>query len=380
MATTVVHQGLDPTQFRHVIGHFMSGVAVITTRHAERDHGMTASAVSSLSLDPPMLTVCLNRGVPTQEAIYSSGAFGVSILREGQDELAQRFATPRADKFDGVAFTYGPLGQPLLAGALAAMECEVTESVVGGTHRVFLATVRHAEVAAGAPLAYYRGRFGRLEIAADEQALRRVRRAILAREVALDQRLDAATLGVLLDVPASSVEYSLTRLLSEQLVTRDPDGYRQRPLDVRRSDDAFDAKLVLDLGAMRLALRRASDSELNRLVELAGRTAPDGGGAMSVEEVERHVAANEAFHEYAIELAGNEALLLAYRQLKLPTILAQVLLRDVAAAEELAREHVQIAEALRSRDLTAAERLIAEHHTHGRQAHHDAIVAAGGRI
>lgn len=380
MAPTALQQTFDPTQFRSVIGHFMSGVAVIATRHAGRDHGMTASAVSSLSLEPPMLTVCLHRDAPTQEAVLGSGAFGVSILREGQDALATRFARPHPDKFAGVGVRYGPLGQPLLEGALATIECEVRESVVGGTHRVFLAAVRHAEVGAGTPLAYYRGRFGRLEIAADDAALQRVRRAVLARAVALAERLDPDALGALLDVPASSVEFALTRLLSERLVTRDPSGYRQVPLDVRRSDEAFDTKLILDLGAARLAVPRATDDELDRLVALARATAPPAAGPPDAEAVEALVGANEAFHEAAIALAGNAALLDAYRQLRLPTILSQVLWRDAAAAALLAGEHVQIARALRRRDRATAESLIRRHQAHGREAHRRAILAAGGRL
>lgn len=167
--STVAPPTLDATRFRDVIGHFMSGVAVITTRHDGRDHGMTASAVSSLSLEPPMLVVCLHRDAPTQEALLGSSAFAVNILREGDGRLARRFATPHEDKFAGVAVDYGPLGQPRLGGALAALECEVAETVVGGTHRVFLAEVRTAELGDGAPLAYYRGRFGRVQIADDDR-------------------------------------------------------------------------------------------------------------------------------------------------------------------------------------------------------------------
>jgi benzoate/toluate 1,2-dioxygenase reductase component len=163
-------------------------------------------------------------------------------------------------------------------------------------------------------------------------------------------------------------------------VRRDPTGYRQVALDVGRSDEAFDAKLILDLGAARLAAERASDAQLDHVVELAQRTAALDGRAEAVEDIERHVAANEAFHEYAIELAANEALVRAYRQLSLPTILSQVLLRDAAAADRLAREHVEIARALRARDLAGAERLVTEHHAHGRETHRNAILAAGGRI
>ena len=369
----------DPTQFRHVIGHFMSGVTVITTHEDGRDHGMTASAVSSLSLEPPMLTVCLHRKAPTQEAVVRATAFAVNILSEGQDWLATRFATPRPDKFAGVAVDHGRLGQPLLGGALATIECEVVESIVGGTHRVFLGAVRHAEVSDRAPLAYYRGRFGRLEIEADDEALARVRRAVLTRAIDLDERLDPERLGALLEVPPSSVEFALARLLSERLVTRGPDGYRQVPLDVRRSDEAFDTKLILDLGAARLAISRATDEQLEALVQLARDSAPRAIGVDS-DTVEAMVAANEAFHETAIGLADNQALLESYRELRLPTILSQVLWRDPAQAAALTGEHVLIAESLRARDLARSQQLITRHQAHGRSAHRQAIQAAGGRI
>lgn len=378
--TATAEAGFDPAEFRHVIGHFMSGVAIITARHDGHDHGMTASAVCSLSLEPPMLLVCMKVGAPTQEAVYASGRFAVNILEEAQGSLAERFATPRPDKFDGVAFHDGPLGMPLLDGALASIECEVVESVRGGTHRVFHGAVRHADVRSGSPLAYYRGRFGRLELAVDDAALGKLRRLVLTRELPLEEPLDAAEIGRRLELPESAVHYGLTRLISERLVERTPSGYVQVPLDVRTSDEAFEAKRVIDDGAIRLAVERASDGALEQLAELAQETAPRGDGACAVEEVERCVAANEAFHERMIGLAENDALLAAYRQLSLSGIMTQAMIRDGADSAQLAREHVEIARALRRRDLPALERLNRSHHERGRAAHRRAIEAAGGRI
>jgi flavin reductase (DIM6/NTAB) family NADH-FMN oxidoreductase RutF len=151
-------------RFRDVIGHFASGVTIITARHGDEDYGVTANAVSSLSLDPPMMLVCLNRASRTQTAVSRSGAFSVNILNESQGDLAVRFATSESNKFDGVSVTYSELGNPLLDGALAHLECRVIERVSGGTHTVFLAGVEHAERFDGAPLAYFRGRFGKLEL------------------------------------------------------------------------------------------------------------------------------------------------------------------------------------------------------------------------
>jgi flavin reductase (DIM6/NTAB) family NADH-FMN oxidoreductase RutF len=358
----------------------MSGVTVITTRHGERDHGMTASAFSSLSLDPPMVTVCLHRDAPTQEAVVASGTFAVNILREGDHRLATWFATPHDDKFADVERTYGPLGQPLLDAALVSLECETTETVVGGTHRVFLARVHNAQLRTGAPLAYYRGRFGRLEIADDDRALAALRRAVLSRTTPLGDLLDLTALSEQVQAPPAAVEFALARLLSEGLVQRDDDGYRQVPLDVTRSDEAFEAKLVIDRGAARLATGNASDEEFGRLVELARATAPPAGADLGDEQVEALAEANETFHQAAIALSGNGALVDAYRQLRLPTILTQVMWRDAGSAARLADEHVAIAQALKDRDLHLAQALITAHNEHGRVAHRRAILAAGGRI
>jgi 4-nitrophenol 2-monooxygenase / 4-nitrocatechol 4-monooxygenase, reductase component len=155
-------QACDQGLYREVVSHFATGVAVITARHDGVDFGMTASALASLSVEPPTLLVCLSRESVTHSAIHSAGAFGVNILTESQGEIAKRFAgTDRAQKFDELRVRHGELGQPLLLDALARLECRVAEPVTGGTHTIFLGTVQNAEADEGAPLTYFRGRFGR---------------------------------------------------------------------------------------------------------------------------------------------------------------------------------------------------------------------------
>jgi flavin reductase (DIM6/NTAB) family NADH-FMN oxidoreductase RutF len=161
---------LTSEEFRDVIGHFASGVTVITVSVDSRLHGTTASAVTSLSLEPPMLLVCMSRESGTGRAMAAAGAFAVNILGEDHGELATRFARKGGDKFAGVDLADGEQGHPLLAGAIAQLECRVTEQVAAGTHIVFIAEVEAASARRGAPpLAYFRGRFGRLELA-DEVA------------------------------------------------------------------------------------------------------------------------------------------------------------------------------------------------------------------
>lgn len=153
-------QLVDREVFRHVIGHFATGVTVITTRYEEVNYGLTASAVSSLSLDPPMVVVCINKRTGTPKIISTVKVFSVNILRENQQAIARQFATPHPDKFRGIPIIYGELGVPLLSNALATIECRVVSEVTGGTHAVFLAEVQAAHAEEGIPLAYYRGQMG----------------------------------------------------------------------------------------------------------------------------------------------------------------------------------------------------------------------------
>jgi flavin reductase (DIM6/NTAB) family NADH-FMN oxidoreductase RutF len=143
------------------MSRFASGVSIITTRYEGIDYGLTASAVTSLSLDPPMLLICVNKASNTQKAIAEAQVFAVNILREDQSELARRFAGSHPDKFAGMSISDGELGVPLLDDMLATIECRVTEIVSGGTHSIFLAEVQTAQAAEGMPLTYFRGRMGR---------------------------------------------------------------------------------------------------------------------------------------------------------------------------------------------------------------------------
>ncbi len=158
----VDEQPLDAGAFRQVIGRFMSGVVVITATHQGERRGMTVSAVASLSLAPPMIVTCLNAASSTQEVIRRAGAFAVNILAEDQEQLAGLFARPGADPFLDLPCEPGITGAPILAGTLAVLECQIVQEVRGGSHRVLLANVVRATAGEGSPLAYFRGRFGRV--------------------------------------------------------------------------------------------------------------------------------------------------------------------------------------------------------------------------
>lgn len=151
--------------FRQAMGHFPTGVALITATLASQDVGMAANSLTSVSLEPPMLLVCLNRRSLTHRAVTSSGRFGVSVLAAQHAGLARRFALPHAegDKFVGLPFSRGELGALLLDDAIARFECRLDDEIRVATHGVLLAEVTNAAAAGGDPLSFFRGAFGRLE-------------------------------------------------------------------------------------------------------------------------------------------------------------------------------------------------------------------------
>src|SRR5512141_1144415 len=111
-------RSLTPEEFREVISHFASGVTVVTAVHDGRAFGTTASAVTSLSLEPPMLLICMNRQSETGRAVAAAGHFAVNILGADQIELAKTFARKGGDKFAGVPVSAGRWGEPLFDEAL----------------------------------------------------------------------------------------------------------------------------------------------------------------------------------------------------------------------------------------------------------------------
>lgn len=221
---TEVCQFVDPVAYRRVISHFTSGVAVITTQHGGNRFGVTASAVSSLSMDPPMLLVCLNRQLATTDALSEAGVFAVNILGEKQAELAVQFATRHPDKFRDVELMNRELDVPLITDALAQIECTVVSRTDIATHAVFMAEVRTAEAGAGNPLGYFRGQFGSFTRALDESVYQLIRETIIARPENTSEPITAASMSQELGVDRSSAYHALQQLRSDGLLLADPDG------------------------------------------------------------------------------------------------------------------------------------------------------------
>lgn len=151
--------------FMRVMGSFASGVTIVTATGTDgQPRGFTASAVSSLSLEPKMLLVCVNEHSTSFEEIKRSGNFAVNILSTDQQETAQRFATRREDRFDGVRWRTGTLtGAPILDGSLAYAECHLIDTCKGGDHIILMGEIVNGDANEAEPLLYFRGRYGTYE-------------------------------------------------------------------------------------------------------------------------------------------------------------------------------------------------------------------------
>ena len=154
---------ISPDDFRQVLAHFATGVTIVTTSDSEqRPTGLTASAFCSVSLDPPLILICVDHKSQSYPHLRESGRFAINILHHGHEQLSRRFASSRLDKFDGVPFTLGTLGVPLIDEALAYLECRTVSAHVEGDHTIFVGRVEAVGVGEGDPLLYFRGRYHRL--------------------------------------------------------------------------------------------------------------------------------------------------------------------------------------------------------------------------
>jgi flavin reductase (DIM6/NTAB) family NADH-FMN oxidoreductase RutF len=155
---------VNKTQFRTALSRFASGVTVVTTRDADaRPLGITVSAFSSLSLEPPLVLICIDSKAYAHNAFNESGVFVVNILGAEQEDLSRLFASREPDKFQGLGFTEGINGVPVLSAALANIECRLKHAYEGGDHTIFVGEVENITVREdGHPLLYYRGGYASL--------------------------------------------------------------------------------------------------------------------------------------------------------------------------------------------------------------------------
>ena len=150
-------------EFRRVLGHFASGVTIVTTCDADgRPTGLTASAFTSVSLDPPLILICVDHKSQTHGPLMERGRFAVNFLAADQEALSRKFATTRLDKFDGVPHHMTALGLPVIDGALAQLECVTVSRHEAGDHTILVGRVEETTAIDAAPLVYFRGQYARL--------------------------------------------------------------------------------------------------------------------------------------------------------------------------------------------------------------------------
>ncbi|WP_275291552.1 flavin reductase family protein [Amycolatopsis sp. La24] len=155
-----VSHDLDPAVFRSALSRFPSGVTIVTTRGEDGTlHGFTASSFASLSLDPPLVLVCLDRGATCFPVFMAAERFVVNVVTPAHAELATRFATKGENKFAYGSFEFDDQGHPLLPDAAAILHCELEQAVPGGDHVILIGGVREARVGGGRPVTWYRGDF-----------------------------------------------------------------------------------------------------------------------------------------------------------------------------------------------------------------------------
>lgn len=146
-----------------MMGHFATGVTVITTTDkAGTPFGLTANAFASLSLNPPLALICIDKGVQCYSCFEESKKFAVNVLSEDQVELSRRFATKGIEKFAGIKWHKSDSGIALLDGAIGAIECKVIHSYEGGDHTIYVGEIVHATASGGRPLLFFKGQYRRL--------------------------------------------------------------------------------------------------------------------------------------------------------------------------------------------------------------------------
>lgn len=154
---------IEKNELRRVIGHFATGVTIITTRDEEgHPFGLTANAVTSVSLVPPLILVCVDKKADTYPYFEKSGVFTVNILREDQETLSRKFATSGIEKFDGVGYRKNDLGCAVLDDAIGHLDCRIVQAVESGDHSIYVGEVESADATDAAPLLFFRGGYRKI--------------------------------------------------------------------------------------------------------------------------------------------------------------------------------------------------------------------------
>jgi 3-hydroxy-9,10-secoandrosta-1,3,5(10)-triene-9,17-dione monooxygenase reductase component len=155
--------GFDQARFREVLGHFATGITIVTATDEGEPVGFSCQSFAALSLDPPMVILAPAKSSTSWPRIARAGSFCVNILGEHQEAVCRAFAVSGGKKFDGVDWSPGVTGSPLIEGSLATLECTLGAIYEGGDHELVTGHVVDMEIGKGSPLIFYRSGFGRFE-------------------------------------------------------------------------------------------------------------------------------------------------------------------------------------------------------------------------
>jgi 3-hydroxy-9,10-secoandrosta-1,3,5(10)-triene-9,17-dione monooxygenase reductase component len=154
----------DEARFRQVLGHFATGVTVVTCVSGGHPLGLSVNSFTSVSLEPPLVAFCVTRSSATWPRMRDAGAFCVNVLAEDQEDMSRTFAARGPDRFLGVGWWPAPSGAPVLAGVLAWVDCTVEAEHPAGDHVIVVGRVAGMGLSReGRPLLFYRGGYGRFE-------------------------------------------------------------------------------------------------------------------------------------------------------------------------------------------------------------------------
>lgn len=155
----------DAAALRRVLGSFVTGVTVVTTRDAHGvPHGFTANSFTSVSLDPPLVLVCVGHAVEDLEVYRECRRFAVNILADSQQVISETFATEHPERFAGIRWRNGPCGSPILEGCVASLECTSGRRIEAGDHMILIGRVVACEHSDRRPLVFCRGSYSSLPL------------------------------------------------------------------------------------------------------------------------------------------------------------------------------------------------------------------------
>lgn len=358
------------SEARHRVAadHFATGLAVVTSRDVRGEvAGRVVNSVTSLSLEPPTVLLAVPTGSELQHAIDECGALGISLLRDDQALVADRFSDglDATSAFAGLGTKPGHYGQPILTDCLAWMDGTVTESLSWEGDRVYVCRVLDASTSPGRPLVRYRGVSGRYQAFQEASEYASFRRMVLDRVGSTDDLLTIDEVAGSLGMDEASAQEALVRLREEGLVRIDPDdgSHLVLAIDKNGASEALEARLLMEMAATEILREKLTTGQVaefdRRRVECQKFTRATTSAGV-------HHDAHLRFHEYAVALTGNSLLVDAYRNFNIPNETWDAITdenRDCIGAD-----HAELVDFYRRGDMPAARDLLRRHRDRTEQA------------